>query len=131
MKNYELTVLIHPDLEMNLEPATNKIKQIIESFDGKIVKESNDGKRRLAYKIGDQQFAIYYSYEVELPPQAPAKISNGLGLADEVLRYLLVSVDPRKAKMQSKQKAHEAKKMAHAAEKTESKTEVKSETKEK
>lgn len=105
MKSYELTVLIHPDLEMNLEPATNKVKQIIESQDGKITHESNDGKKRLAYKIADQQFAIYYSYDVELPPQAPAKISNGLSLADEVIRYLLVSVDARKSKMQNKNKS--------------------------
>ena len=105
MKNYELTVLFHPDLEMNLEPALKKIKEIVEANGGKITHESNDGKKRLAYKIVNQEFAIYYSYDVELPPTAPAKISNGLSLADEVIRYLLVTVDPRKAKMQAKQKA--------------------------
>ncbi len=105
MKNYELTVLFHPDLEMNLEPALKKIKEIVETNGGKITHESNDGKKRLAYKIANQEFAIYYSYDVELPPTAPAKISNGLSLADEVIRYLLVTVDPRKAKMQAKQKA--------------------------
>lgn len=121
MKNYELTVLIHPDLEMNLEPATNKIKQIIESFDGKITRESNDGKKRLAYKIADQQFAIYYSYDVELPPTAPAKISNGLSLDDEVIRYLLVGVDPRKAKMAAKQKERKSSEEATETKKSEEK----------
>ena len=38
MKNYELTVLVHPDLEMNLEPAIAKIKDLIEKNGGKIVK---------------------------------------------------------------------------------------------
>ena len=103
MKNYELTVLFHPDLEMNLEPATNKVKEIVEANGGKITHESNDGKKRLAYKIAEQEFAIYYTFDVELPPTAPAKISNGLSLADEVIRYLLVTVDARKAKMQAKQ----------------------------
>ena len=116
MKNYELTVLIHPDLEMNLEPATNKVKKIIEDNGGKITHESNDGKKRLAYKIAEQQFAIYYSYDVELPPTGPAKISNGLSLADEVIRYLLVTVDPRKAKMQTKQKERESAKSDKKAE---------------
>ena len=122
MKNYELTVLFHPDLEMNLEPATNKIKKIIEDSGGKILHESNDGKKRLAYKIAEQQFAIYYAYDVELPPTAPAKISNGLSLADEVIRDLLVSVDTRKAKMLTKQKEQEGGK---AEKKAVAQTEVK------
>ena len=41
MKQYELTVLIHPDLEMNLTPALDKINKLIESQNGKIVKETN------------------------------------------------------------------------------------------
>ena len=122
MKNYELTVLIHPDLEMNLEPATNKIKQIIEANEGKITHESNDGKKRLAYKIADQQFAIYYSYDLELPPTAPAKISNGLSLADEVLRYLLVTVDPRKTKAMAKQKERDNAKEAKESKSTKAAT---------
>ena len=44
MREYELTVLIHPDLEMNLEPATDKIKALIEGNGGKITKEANEGK---------------------------------------------------------------------------------------
>ena len=39
MKDYELTVLFHPDLEMNLDPAIDKVKKLIESNGGKIIKE--------------------------------------------------------------------------------------------
>ena len=105
MKNYELTVLIHPDLEMNLEPATAKIKDLIEKNGGKIVKESNDGKKRLSYSIRGQDFAVYYFYEVELPAEAPKKIEGVLNITDEVLRYLLVTVDERKLKYEAKQAA--------------------------
>lgn len=101
MKNYELSVLFHPDLEMNLEPATTKIKDLIEANGGKITKEENDGKKRLAYTINKQDFAVYYYYELELPAEAPNKISNVLNITDEVLRYLLVTVDERKAKMEA------------------------------
>ena len=102
MKSYELTVMIHPDLEMNISPATDKVQKLIEDNGGKITKETNEGKKRLAYKIDGQEFAIYYYYEVDLPADAPAKISNVLNITDEVIRYLLVSVDPRKAKMEAK-----------------------------
>ena len=60
MKEYELSVLFHPDLEMNLDPALDKVKKIIESAGGKIEKEDNDGKKRLAYSINGQDFAVYY-----------------------------------------------------------------------
>lgn len=102
MKNYELTVLFHPDLEMNLEPAMEKIKKLISDNGGKITKEENEGKKRLAYSIAGQEFAVYYFYELELPATAPAKISSTLNITDEVIRYLLVTVDVRKAKMAAK-----------------------------
>lgn len=105
MKNYELSLLVHPDLEMNLEPATTKIKELIEKNGGKITKEVNDGKKRLAYGIKGQDFAVYYYYEVELPADAPKKIESVLNITDEVLRYLLVTVDERKLKYEAKQAA--------------------------
>ena len=105
MKDYELSVLFHPDLEMNLDPALDKVKKIIETAGGKITTEENDGKRRLAYSIGGQDFAIYYYYDVSLPADAPAKISSVMNITDEVLRYLLVRADERRAKMEASQKA--------------------------
>ena len=104
MKQYELTVLFHPDLEMNLAPATDKIKKLIEDNGGKIVGETNEGKKHLAYQIGAQEFAVYYAYDLELPAVAPAKISSVLNITDEVLRYLLVVTDERRAKMEAKRK---------------------------
>lgn len=109
MKNYELTVLIHPDLEMNLEPATTKIKDLVEKNGGKITKEVNDGKKRLAYPIKGQDFAVYYYYELELPAEAPAKIEGVFNISDELLRHLLVTVDERKLKAEAKQAARKAK----------------------
>lgn len=105
MKNYELTVLIHPDLEMNLEPATTKVKELIEKNGGKITKEVNDGKKHLAYPIKGQDFAVYYYYEVEMPADAPKKMESVLNITDEVLRYLMVTVDERKLKYEAKQAA--------------------------
>lgn len=108
MREYELTVLIHPDLEMNLESATDKLKALIETNGGKIVKEANEGKRRLAYQIEGQDFAVYYYYELELPAAAPAKISSVLNITDEAIRYLLVVRDPKREKMLARRQEREA-----------------------
>ena len=98
MKEYELSVLYHPDLETNLDPALDKVAKLIESNNGKITKIEPDGKKRLAYRLKGQDFAIYYYYDVELPAEAPNKLSSVLNITDEVLRAMFVVKDPRKAK---------------------------------
>lgn len=107
MKEYELTVLIHPDLEADLETPLKKVRDIITSADGKISKEDVWGKKKLAYKINKQDFAVYVYMEVSLPPEALLKISNTLNITDESLRYLLVKVDEkgRRALEEAKSKA--------------------------
>ena len=107
MKDYELTVVFHPDLEMNLDPALDKVRKTVESAGGKITKEENDGKKRLAYSINGQDFAVYYYLDLSLPADAPLKISSTLNITEEILRYLLVRVDERKAKFAARRATKE------------------------
>ena len=95
MKEYELTVLIHPDLEVDLEAPLDKVRKLVKDNGGKVVSEDNWGKKKLAYRINGQDFAVYVAFNVELPSEAPLKISNTLNITDEVLRYLLVKVDEK------------------------------------
>ena len=104
MNEYELTVLIHPDLESTLDSALNKVRGLITSNGGEIVKEDNWGKKKLAYQIKREDFAIYVCFDVKLPSDAPLKISNILNITDEVLRYLLVKVDEKTRKTLSEQR---------------------------
>ena len=102
MKEYELAVLFHPDLEMNLDPALGKVKKLVEATGGKILKEEADGKKRTAYKLKGQEFAVYYYFTINLPPEAPDKISSTLNINDEVIRYMLVRADARREKLAAK-----------------------------
>lgn len=95
MKDYELTVLIHPDLEASLETPLKKVRDIITSAGGEITGEDNWGKRRLMYKVKREDFAVYVYFDVKLPADALLKISSTLNITDEVLRYLLVTVDEK------------------------------------
>ncbi len=95
MKEYELTVLIHPDLETDLDAPLDKVRKLVKDNGGEITKEDNWGKKRLAYRISGQDFAVYVYMDVTLPAEAPLKISNVLNITDEVLRYLLVKVDEK------------------------------------
>ncbi|HRN97111.1 MAG TPA: 30S ribosomal protein S6 [Candidatus Saccharibacteria bacterium] len=107
MKEYELTVLIHPDLEVDLETPLTKVREIITSAGGSITTEDNWGKKKLTYKINREDFAVYVYFELSLPSDAPLKISSTLNITEEVLRYLLVTVDHkgRKALEEAKAKA--------------------------
>ena len=108
MSEYELTVLIQPDLETKIEEPLKKIRDLVASAGGKITKEENWGKKKLAYRINKEDFAVYVCMEVELPADAPLKISNTLNITDEVLRYLLVKIDPKAKKALEEAKASSA-----------------------
>ncbi len=108
MKEYELTVLIHPDLETDLETPLAKVRDIVKTAGGEILKEDNWGKKKLAYRIKKEDFAVYVYFDVKLPADAPLKISNILNITDEVLRYLLVTVDEKGRKALEEAKANPA-----------------------
>lgn len=94
MSSYELVVLYHPDLEIDLDKALKKVESIIDSNKGKITSSDNWGKRKLAYPIKKEDHAIYVYYDVELPPESVNKVESTLNITDEVLRYLLVKPGP-------------------------------------
>jgi small subunit ribosomal protein S6 len=95
MKEYELTVLIHPDLEVDIDAPLAKVRSIVTTAGGTITTEENWGKKKLAYRIKKQDFAVYVYMQVALPADAPLKISNTLNITEEVVRYLLVTVDEK------------------------------------
>ena len=95
MKDYELTVLIHPDLEVDIDAPLAKVRDIIKVNGGTITVEDNWGKKKLMYTIKKQDFAVYVYFEVKLPADALLKISNMFNITEEVLRYLLVTVDEK------------------------------------
>ena len=95
MKEYELVVLFHPSLEVDMSKSLDKVAKIITDYGGKIVAEEDWGRKRLLYTIAKEDFAIYHLYTLNLPAESVKKISDILNITDEVLRYLLTVVDPK------------------------------------
>ena len=118
MKQYELTFLIHPDLEMNVEKVVSKVKDLVSANGGNVTKETNEGKKKLAYQIKGQDYAVYYYFELDLPAEAPATISSTMNIMDEVLRYLLVTVDKRKFKAEAKKRERKLNQTSETQEET-------------
>lgn len=93
MRKYEIAVVLHPDLEIDLESTLEKIEAILTKNGGKISKKDNWGKRKLAYRINKQDWGIYVFYQVDTEPEQVAKINQTLRITEEVMRYLIVSLE--------------------------------------
>ena len=119
MQAYEIAVLYHPDLEIDLDKAAQKVAKIVTDNGGKITSEDNWGKRKLAYKIKGHDHAVYVFYAVELSADAVKKVEVTLNITDEVIRFLITKPDVNamakaeafkaaRAKKQASREAHKA-----------------------
>lgn len=61
-QQYEIAVLYHPDLEVDLTKAEERVSKIIKDNGGKVTATDNWGKRKLAYPIARNEHAIYVFY---------------------------------------------------------------------
>ncbi len=111
MNQYEIAVLYHPDLEVDLSKAEERVKKIVTDNGGKVISEDNWGKRKLAYSIKGNEHAVYVFYTVELPGEAVQKVENTLNIAGEVIRFLVTRPDLKaiaKAEVLKAEKAEQA-----------------------
>jgi small subunit ribosomal protein S6 len=114
-QQYEIAIIYHPDLEVDLTKAEDRVKKILSEAKGKITKTDNWGKKKLAYPIAKNEHGVYVFYTAELEPESIAKIESNLNITDEVIRYLIVRLDPKEqAKIEAvkKDKAERAAKRA-------------------
>jgi small subunit ribosomal protein S6 len=114
---YEIAVLYHPDLEIDLEKATSKIEKILTDNKAKVVKTDNWGKRKLAYPISKQDFAVYVFYTVEMPGSSVSKVEQTFNITDEIIRFLISRPDLKAIAKADALKAEKAKKAAERGDK--------------
>ena len=112
MNQYEIAVLYHPDLEVDLSKAEEKVTKLINDNGGKIIATDNWGKRKLAYTIKKQEHAIYVFYTVEMPGEGIKKVESTLNITDEVVRYLISRPDLKALAKAEAAKVEKAKKAA-------------------
>lgn len=87
---YELTIITREVAdELDLE----HLKRLIGRYTLKINKVENEGVKRLAYPIDNNEKGRYMYYELEMDRENQAKLSSRLNVEETVLRYLLVRAD--------------------------------------
>lgn len=90
MKKYEITYIIHPDLEGSTAKITEKIKTSLAKSGGKILNEESWGKKKLAYEINKNSFGIYEFLLVQMEPSSVSDVERTLRLSEEVIRSMVV-----------------------------------------
>src|SRR6266542_1592644 len=124
MNEYEIAVLYHPDLEIDLEKATSRVEKIFTDNGGSVKNVDNWGKRKLAYPIKKNEHAVYVFYTAELPAQSVRKIESTLNITDEVIRFLITRPDLKAIAKAEALKAKKAEKAAARGESSESSDET-------
>lgn len=84
MTKYEMTFLLNEESELK------KIKEIIESFSGKVLKENDLGKKILAYPIKKLNSARFYNFIIEVEKSKLSELKKKLNFNEKLIRYLLL-----------------------------------------
>lgn len=113
---YEIAVLYHPDLEVDLDKATGRVEKIFTDNGGNVVSQDNWGKRKLAYDIKKCESAIYVIYTVEFPPENVRKVESTMNITDEVIRFLITKPDLKAIAKAEAAKEEKARKNAERGE---------------
>jgi small subunit ribosomal protein S6 len=112
MNQYEIAVLYHPDLEIDMDKATTKVEKIFTDNKGKVTNVDNWGKRKLAYPVKKNESAVYVFYTLDIPAESVRKIEATLNITDEVVRFLITRPDLKAIAKAEALKAEKAKKAA-------------------
>ena len=92
MNQYEIAVLYHPDLEVDLSKAEEKVTKLINDNGGKVIATDNWGKRKLAYPMQRETRGHYQYFVYTGKPGVVAEIERNLRIHEHVLRFLSVNL---------------------------------------
>ncbi len=94
MNNYEVIVIVHPDLDENaLNGVVDRVKGWITDAGGAIEKVDLWGRRRMAYSIKKQREGQYVYMQAQMKPTYTSELDRALRFLEPVMRYSIIAVD--------------------------------------
>ncbi len=91
MRNYELMVILDPELEeRTIAPSLDRFLTVVTNSGGTVGKVDIWGRRRLSYEIKKQVEGIYAVIDINAEPAAVAELDRQLNLNESVLRTKLM-----------------------------------------
>jgi small subunit ribosomal protein S6 len=93
MNNYELTLILNPDLSTKFDDFQTKFEKTLTDINFKINKLENIGRRQLAYSILNHNKGHYAILQIEGPSESAIELESKLKYDTSVIRHLLLKVD--------------------------------------
>ncbi len=93
MNNYELTLILNPDLSTKFDEFQKKFEKTLTDINFKINKLENIGRRQLAYSILNHNKGHYVILQIEGPSESALELESKLKYDTSVIRHLLLKVD--------------------------------------
>jgi len=92
MREYELTLVVHPELdEEAFNEIVNRVSGWITENGGEITKTELWGRRQLAYLIRKQAEGDYVLLHVKMDPSYGVELERSLRFLEPVMRFLLIA----------------------------------------
>jgi small subunit ribosomal protein S6 len=91
MKDYELTLILDPEIADENVPATlERIHGTITARGGEVLETDNWGRKRLAYPIKKRFEGNYFLSKVRMEPASERELERALNISEDVLRHLVI-----------------------------------------
>jgi small subunit ribosomal protein S6 len=93
MNNYELILILNPDLSTKFEDFQTKFEKTLTDLKFQIDKLENIGRRQLAYSILNHNKGHYAIFQIQGPSDAALELETKLKYDTSVIRHLLLKVE--------------------------------------
>lgn len=94
MREYELVMVVSPEVSDDGLPATvERVQRFIQEQGGEVKQVNPWGRRKLAYPIDRYVEGYYVVTQFSLDPQAVRALEGNLQLAEDVIRHLVVKLE--------------------------------------
>ncbi|MCF2532172.1 MULTISPECIES: 30S ribosomal protein S6 [Streptomycetaceae] len=96
MRNYELMVILDPDLEERaVSPLLEQFLNVVRNGGGKVEKVDTWGRRRLSYEIKKKSEGIYAVVDLAAEPAVIKELDRQMNLNESVMRTKVLRPDQR------------------------------------
>lgn len=96
---YDLTIVFNPAAaEDRVAAVMDRVQRIITEQSGSILKQENQGIKKLSYPIKHLQEGNYMYTQFQGGPQTGHELSTNLRVSDDVMRYLVVDTHVKRPK---------------------------------
>lgn len=99
MRNYEVLIIIKPNLDMDeADKVIESLEGTFKDFGGKVEGVDKIGRKKLAYEINNFKDGFYLTLRANFPEDKVVELKRSLTLNDNVIRFMVLENSKSTAK---------------------------------